>query len=405
MDKSDIDFLKGLVRDSDIKIILLVMDGLGGLPRTPRGKTELETARRKNLDALARESALGLINPVDCGITPGSGPSHLALFGYDPVKYIISRGALEAAGIDFPLEKTDVAARVNFATLDKNGIITDRRAGRISTEKNAELCRKLSRIKFSGMEIFVRPVKEHRAVVIFRREGLSDKVTDSDPQVEGKAVLEAKPLDNSPEASRTAGIANSFTQEALRVLQDSHPANGLLLRGFAMPPHLPGFEELYKLRAAAVAAYPMYRGLSRFCGMKVLQTGTAIADEFDTLEREFKNYDYFYVHIKGTDSAGEDGDFNRKVKVIEEADREIGRLLKLKPVTIAVTGDHSTPSLLKSHSWHPVPFLLYSRYARPDKAGSFTESACAKGGLGQFPAVKVMALLLAHSLRLNKFGA
>lgn len=400
-----LDFLKDLSRPNENKIILLVMDGLGGLPLKAGGKTELESASRKNLDKLARSSILGLINPVGHGITPGSGPSHLALFGYDPLRYFISRGALEAAGIDFPLERNDIAARINFATIDQNGVITDRRAGRISTEKNIELCQKLSGIKRSGTEIFVRPVKEHRAVVVFRREGLSDKVTDSDPQVEGKRISEVKALDNSDEASRMAGMANDFIKEALTVLQDSHPANALLLRGFASPPHLPSFEEVYKLRAAAIATYPMYKGLARLCGMDVLKSGTTMKEEFKILEIEFKNYDFFYVHIKGTDSAGEDGDFKRKIAVIDEVDKEIPRLLRLRPTALAITGDHSTPSLLKSHSWHPVPFLLSSPYARADKTAAFTESECLKGGLGQFPAMAIMPLLLAHALRLNKFGA
>ena len=400
-----IDLLKGLVQTSDIKIVLLVIDGLGGLPLNARGKTELETAGRKNLDSLAKKSVLGLINPVDYGITPGSGPAHLALFGYDPVKYSISRGALEAAGIDFALKKNDIASRINFATIDKNGIITDRRANRITTEKNTELCKKLSNIKIEGVEIFIRPVKEHRAVVVFRKEGLSDKVTDSDPQAEGKGILEVKALEPKPEASRMANIANAFIKEAVAKLQDSHPANAILMRGFAAPPSLPTFKETYKFKSAAIATYPMYKGLSRFCGMEILKTGTTIAEEFKTLEREFNNYDYFYIHIKGTDSAGEDGDFKRKVKVIEEVDKEISRLASLKPVTLAITGDHSTPSLVKSHSWHPVPILLFSPYCRPDTSSSFTETECVKGGLGQFPSVKVMSILLAHSLRLKKFGA
>jgi len=398
------DLLKGLIQTSDIKIVLLVIDGLGGVPLKSGGETELEKARRKNLDSLAKESILGLINPVDYGITPGSGPAHLALFGYDPIKYTINRGALAAAGIDFALQRNDVAARINFASIDKDGKVLDRRAGRIATEKNIEICKKLSSIKIEGVEIFIRPVKEHRAVVVFRGDGLSDKVTDSDPQVTGKLLLEVKALD--PEASKMAGIANQFIKEALKVLKESHPANAILMRGFASHPSIPTFEEVYKLKSAAIATYPMYKGLARFCGMEILETGTSIAQEFNTLEKEFKNYDYFYIHVKGTDSAGEDGDFNRKVKVIEEVDKEISRLSQLKkPMTLAITGDHSTPSLLKSHSWHPVPFLLYSPYCRPDKSRSFTESECVGGGLGRFPSVKVMALLLAHSLRLKKFGA
>lgn len=399
----ELDFLKRLVRRGDIKIILLVMDGLGGIPLSPEGRTELESASRRNLDNLAKKSILGLANPVDYGITPGSGPSHLALFGYDPFKYLISRGALEAAGIDFPLQRNDVAVRINFATIDRDGNVTDRRAGRISTEKNVEICKNLSRIKIEGIEVFVRPVKEHRAVVVFRGDGLSEKVTDSDPQVVGKPVLEIRPLE--PEASKMAEIANLFTRKALEILKDCHPANALLMRGFASHPSLPTFEEIYKLKSAAIATYPMYKGLARFCGMKILECGSTIEDEFRVVESEFKNYDFFYVHVKGTDSAGEDGDFKRKVAVINEVDREIPRLLRLEPLTLAITGDHSTPSLLRSHSWHSVPFLLFSPYCRPDKSQCFTESDCLRGGLGLFPSIKIMSLLMAHSLRLNKYGA
>lgn len=400
---TNLEIIKEIAQPSPSKIVLLVIDGLGGLPHPQTGKTELETARTPNLDQLATKGICGLTEPVAPGITPGSSPGHLALFGYDPISYNIGRGVLEAMGIDFELEPGDVAARGNFCTVDETGLITDRRAGRISTERCTELCQLLDGQIIKGVKVFVRPVREHRFVTIFRGEGLIPEVTDSDPQQIGVTPKSVVPL--SPKAERLASITNEFVTQAKTILAKHYPANMILLRGFSQHPRFPSLSELYKLKPAAIASYPMYRGLAKLVGMEVLKTGASIEDEFMTLKQNYPNYDFFYLHIKGTDSAGEDGDFKHKVSVLEQIDRTLPELINLKPEVIIITGDHSTPALLKGHSWHPVPFLLYSQWCRPDKVREFSETACASGALGRFPATQVMLLAMANALKLTKFGA
>ncbi len=395
--------LQYLVIQTESKLVMVVIDGLGGLPL--RGKTELEAAKMPNLDRLASKSIGGLIDPISYGITPGSGPSHLALFGYDPFQYEIGRGVMEALGIDVPLSKDDLAVRGNFATIDEKGIIVDRRAGRIPTEKNREICGFLgNEIKeVEGVRISVYPGKEHRFVLVFRGEGLRDDLTDADPQKDGLKAKEAEGL--SQEARRMAEIVNLYLKKANEVLKPFHPANTVLLRGFSKIPQIPTMSERFKLRPAAIATYPMYRGLARLVGMEILKTGETLQEEVETLKKYLDRHDFFYIHFKKTDSAGEDGNFKMKVKVLEEIDRVIPSILKLKPDVLVVTGDHSTPSLLKGHSWHPNPILLYSRYIRPDGIRRFTERSCGKGQLGRFPAVQILPLMLANGLKLKKFGA
>jgi len=399
----NLELIKTIARPSPAKIVLLVIDGLGGLPNPKTGKTELETANTPNLDQLATKAICGLIDPVSPGITPGSAPGHLALFGYNPLTFTIGRGVLEAIGIDFNLESGDVAARGNLCTVDEAGLVTDRRAGRISTAKSTELCQLLDGLVIDKAKILVHPVKEHRFIVVFRGEGLAPDVSDSDPQQTGVAPKIITAL--NPQASRTASIASQFIARAKAILSKHHPANMVLLRGFSQRPQFPTMGEIYKLKPAAIAGYPMYRGLAKLVGMEVLETGTSIEDEFVTLKRNYANYDFFFLHIKGTDSAGEDGDFDRKVRIIEQVDNALSTLMSLEPDVLVVTGDHSTPALLKGHSWHPVPILLYSKWCRPDRVGEFSESACASGGLGRFPATQVMLLAMANALKLTKFGA
>lgn len=388
---------------TDSKILLLVLDGVGGLPQD--GETEMEKARTPNLDNLASRSICGLTDAIGYGITPGSGPSHLALFGYDPVEYIIGRGVLEALGIGIELTQKDMAARGNFANMDKRGIIVDRRAGRISTEKNSELCGLLGKNieKIKGVKVLIRTGKEHRFVVIFRGDGLNGPVSDADPQKNGEKAKPARAL--SPKAKKTEEVANSFIQKAGEVLKNQHPANAVLLRGISRVPRIPSMGELFKLTPAAIATYPMYKGLARLVGMEILPTGETIEDELNTLKENFGKYDFFYMHIKKTDSSGEDGNWEKKVKAIEEVDRFIPEILGLKFDVIVITSDHSTPCLLKSHSWHPNPFLLHSKFIRIDEAKRFTERECSRGGLGRFPAVSAMPLMLANGLKLTKFGA
>jgi 2,3-bisphosphoglycerate-independent phosphoglycerate mutase len=397
------EILCSLAGQTDSKLVMVVIDGIGGLP--VRGKTELEAAKIPNLDHLASKSTCGLIDPISYGITPGSGPSHLALFGYDPFEFEIGRGVMEALGVGLKMTKNDLAARANFATIDEQGRIVDRRAGRIPTEKNEEICRFLQdKIReVEGIHIRVHPGKEHRFVVMFQGEGLREDLTDSDPQKDGLAAKKVKPL--SPEAQRTADIVNHYIRRATEVLKPLHPANTILLRGFSKVPELPTLSDRFKLRAAAIATYPMYRGLARLVGMDVLETGESLKDEVETLKRSFADYDFFYIHFKKTDSAGEDGDFKKKVKALEEIDCIIPSILRLKPDVLVVTGDHSTPAALKAHSWHPNPILLHSNYVRPDRIRRFTERDCQKGQLGRFPAKHVLPLMLANGLKLKKFGA
>lgn len=397
--------IRTLHEKNNARILLLVADGLGGLPMKKGGDTELEAASTPNLDSLARVSSCGLLEPVGPGITPGSGPAHMALFGYDPIRYNIGRGVLSALGIDFALTSKDVAARFNFATLDSDGNIADRRAGRISTEENLALVERLREgvDLGEGIEVFIETVKEHRGLVVFRGEGLSGEIRDTDPQEAGVPPLPARALDKRSE--KTAGVANLFISQAREILKEEKRANMILLRGFAKYHPLPTMAERYGLRSCAVAQYPMYRGLARLVGMTVAPHTSDIDEDIAALKDAFGDYDFFYLHYKKTDSRGEDGDFEGKIKAIEELDSLVPRLLELKPDVFAVTADHSTPCALATHSWHPVPLLLSSAYCRADAADRFDEKNCALGALGLRPSTDLMPILLAHARKLMKFGA
>ena len=397
------ELVRELAEKNGSKIVMLVADGLGGLPMEPHGKTELETASTPNLDALAGRGTSGLSVPVLPGITPGSGPGHLGLFGYDPLAFKIGRGALEATGIGFELGPQDVAARGNFCTLDAAGLISDRRAGRIPSEESFKVVERLQSVKIPGVETFVKPVKEHRFVVVFRGQGLDGGVADTDPQAIGVEPLNPVPL--TPAAQRTADVAKEFVRQARAILADEKKANGLVLRGFAAKPQLPSYLDLYGLRAAAIAVYPMYKGLAQLAGMTLVGKAQSLDEQIDELAKCWNDYDFFFLHYKYTDSTGEDGAFEQKVKRIEELDRAMPRIEKLRPDVLIVTGDHSTPSRLKSHSWHPVPTLLVADTCRPDGLTKFSERDCLRGGFGQFPAKHLMLLAMAHSLRFGKYGA
>jgi 2,3-bisphosphoglycerate-independent phosphoglycerate mutase len=395
--------IKDLREANTTKIVLVVADGLGGLPMEPGGKTELETARTPNLDACTREGVTGLSTPVLPGITPGSGPGHLGLFGYDPLQYQIGRGILEALGINFPVTPRDVAARGNFCTVDAAGLITDRRAGRPTTERCVAMCRKLAEIKVPGVELFVEPVREHRFVVVFRGDNLGDKVNDTDPQQVGAAPLHA--VGEDPASQNTAKAVNTFIAEAARVLKDDAPTNMATLRGFARYPKIDTVQDVYGLRSCCIAVYPMYKGLARLVGMDVVDAGATLGEQVETLKKLWDKHDFFFMHYKYTDSTGEDGNFAAKVEMIEKLDAEIPRIRALNPDVLIVTGDHSTPSKMKSHSWHPVPVVLVAKMARTDGVSEFGESYCLRGGLGQFEAKYLMTLAMAHAGRLGKFGA
>jgi 2,3-bisphosphoglycerate-independent phosphoglycerate mutase len=385
------DYIPPLLHPSQSKIVLLVLDGLGGLPLNAGGLTELEAAHTPIMDRLAVEGTLGQVTPIRAGITPGSGPAHLALFGYDPIHYEIGRGVLESVGVGLQVKSGDVAARGNFCTLDKNGNISDRRAGRISTEEALPLVDKIAKVSIPGVNTEVRHVKEYRFAVVMRGDGLDPDIDDTDPQRTGVPPL--KPEARTSAAVHTADLFNKWIAEARAALSNEAKANGMTLRGFSSDPKLPTFKDSYGLNAAAISVYPMYKGVASLVGMQVIQfPGETPEDEFSA--------------FKKTDSKGEDGDFDGKAKVIEVVDNALPRLLDLNPDVLIITGDHSTPAKLRTHSWHPVPFLLWAPHtARPDDRTSFGEQACARGGLGDFPSMNTLPLALAHANRIDKFGA
>lgn len=395
--------LTPLIQEADTKIVLVVMDGLGGYADRLHG-TELEEAASPHLDALAVDGVTGLAEPVGPGITPGSGPGHLGLFGYDPEQFELGRGALSAAGLDFELRPGDVAARGNLCTLDANGAITDRRAGRIADDEAAAIVARLSDgVRLDGVEVFFRHEREHRVLVVLRGEGLEPHLTDTDPQRTGVPALDAEPLE--PEAKRTAELVAELSSQVRSLLANEPRANGILLRGFDTHRELPGFIERYGLRAAAIAIYPMYRGIARLLGMDVLGRPADLNEQLAIMRESWDRYDYFFLHHKYTDSAGEDGDRLRKIAAIEQLDAALPELRALGPDVIMVSGDHSTPSQMAAHSWHPVPVVVWSERCGRDDIDVFGERACIRGGLGIRPLKDLMAILLANAGRLAKYGA
>lgn len=398
-------FPDALVQADGGRIVLLVLDGLGGLPHPETGLTELESAPTPELDRLARRAALGLHLPVAHGITPGSGPGHLALFGYDPVHYNIGRGVLSALGVGFPIQPGDIAIRLNFATLDTQGRIADRRAGRPSDNENRRLVAKLrDGVRApDGVELFFESEKEHRAVLVLRGDGLLAGLADTDPQETGVPPLPARALEAASEP--TARVLQELLDAAFDALSDEPAANAILARGIDAFVPFPTFQERYALRARAIAKYPMYRGVARLVGMESSRVPDSDAEAIDVLEDGFADYDFHFVHFKAMDSRGEDGDFAAKSRAIAAIDELIPRVDALRPDVLMITGDHSTPSGLRAHSWHPVPVMIVSPWVRPQPDATFGERACARGELGIFPARSLLTLALAHAGRLVKYGA
>lgn len=394
-----------VVEDAETRIVFVIMDGVGGLPDPETGRTELETAETPNLDRLAAKAALGLIQPVGPGITPGSGPGHLALFGYDPVRWNIGRGVLSALGVDFVLREGDVAARLNFATVDDDGRISDRRAGRPSDDENRRLVRMLREAvrPSPGVELFFESEKEHRVVMILRGENLSADLSDTDPQETGVQPLHVRPT--SEYAKGTARLVQDILDQARAALRGEPRANAILARGFAAFQRYPSMADRYRLVARCIARYPMYRGVSRLLGMDVLPPPPTDAAVADGLHEEFGKYDFNFLHFKYTDSRGEDRNFAGKVAAIEAVDQLVPRIEAAGADVLVFTGDHSTPSRMGTHSWHPVPAMIVSPWTRPDSGATFGERSCLRGELGVFPAKDLMAYVLAHAGRLGKFGA
>ncbi|MCK9485620.1 MAG: 2,3-bisphosphoglycerate-independent phosphoglycerate mutase [Dehalococcoidia bacterium] len=398
----DLDLIRRLSQPADTKVILCVLDGLGGV-QGPRGRTELEEANTVHLDRMAEAGSLGRTLPVGHGITPGSGPGHIALFSYDPLEYEIGRGALETTGIGFELGPNDLAARGNLCDLDADGCITDRRAGRLPTEETTKVCEALRQIALPGVEVFVEPVQDQRFVLILRGEGLSAAISDSDPQREGVPPHEVAAT--SPEGERTADLVRQWVTRAHKILGTRERGNGTLLRGWSKRPDMPPFPDLWKLRAAAVTVYPMYRGVAKLCGMDSIEGAQDFQQQIDLVRKHWDDYDFFFLHYKYTDSAGEDGDFRSKVDAISEFDAMLPGLLDLEPNVVVVTGDHSTPATMAVHSWHPVPLLVWGDNVRRDHLHQFSEPNCAVGEIGTIPAKEVLPLAFAHAGRLAKYGA
>ena len=398
-----------LLVKTNAKLALIVLDGLGDIATGgPDSSTPLEAAYTPNLDALTQGSAQGRMIPVAPGITPGSGPGHLGLFGYDPLEFQVGRGVIEALGLGIDLKPGDVCARANFCTLDAKGIVTDRRAGRIATEVCEELCEILSKKikKIGDTQVIIRAGKEHRFVVIFRGKGLEGPLTDSDPNREGLPIASVKPTDaKSAKQKKAAKLVADFYAAALPLIAKKKPANGFLMRGIAHQPAIPTFEQRYGLRAAAIAVYPMYKGLAQLVGMEKIEGPQTIAEQFERYVAEYDNYDYFFIHYKYTDKAGEDGNFEAKRKAIEDFDAALPILLRKKPDVIAITGDHSTPVAMKGHSWHPQPVLLNSACSGSDKLERFTETGANMGSLGIFEAKYLIRLMQANAKMFDKFGA
>jgi 2,3-bisphosphoglycerate-independent phosphoglycerate mutase len=391
------------------KMVLLVLDGLGDIAtREQNFMTPLEAARTPHLDSIARNGAQGRMLPVAPGITPGSGPGHLALFGYDPLEFQVGRGVIEALGLGLELQGGDIAARANFCTLDAKGIVTDRRAGRIETSVCEQLCEVLAaKIKKIGdTQVIIKAGKGHRFVVVFRGKGLEGPLTDADPHHEGAPIPEVAPVDaSSTKAAKAAALVKEFYKAALPLLAKKKPANGFLMRGIAHQPHIPSFEERYKLKPGCIAVYPMYKGLAQLVGMAKLEGPQTIAQQFERYLAEYDNYDYFFIHYKYTDMYGEDGDFEAKKKAIEELDAALPILLGKPPEVLAITGDHSTPCAAKGHSWHPQPVLLTSPLSGWDKLERFTETGANCGSLGHFDAKYLIRLMQANAKMFDKFGA
>jgi len=397
------------------KILFIVIDGVGGLPLPETGLTELETAFTPNLNKMASRGITGMSMPIAPGIAPGSGVAHLALFGYDPIKYAIGRGAIAAYGVNLDMEKGNVAVRVNFAGFSPEGAVMDRRAGRLSTEKNMKLCKMLRDIKIPGVDIIVETVLDYRSVVIFKGEGLYPNLSDSDPQRVGKSIFpgEIKALDDESSSMKEIAIkfvnmANEILKEGAKGIADLENDQhvGILTRGYSWRPEIPSMKDLYKLnKLGAFATYPDYRGVAKIVGMEIAYTGDELEEQIDVLEKSIDKYDFFFFHVKKTDSAGEDGNFHKKVHLIEEFDNLVPRLEQLDIDVKVVTGDHSTPATFKGHSWHPVPFVLNGKWCRPDNVKGFSESQCEKGALGQFQATEAMLYALGMAGRIAKFGA
>jgi len=413
-----------------LKAILVIADGMADRPvEGLNWKTPLEAASKPSLNQIAKTGICGILDPISPGTPPGSDTATLALLGYDALKVYTGRGALEALGSGVQVLPGDVAFRCNFATCNENGVILDRRAGRIANEDAVKLADSLQRIKLkksSNAEFLFKNTIQHRNVLSIRGPKLSTALSDSDPGKTGEKASEIKPLDNSSEARMTAKIVNELSHEFRNVLRN-HPvneervrrglpsANIVLCRGVGTIPSVKPLSQIYGIRASCVAAVPLVKGVCKVVGMKVLDvkgaTGTPQTNymaKARAVVQALRNSDYVLLHVKATDVASHDGNAKQKIEIIEKIDSMLGYLLDnvdLRSTYLAVTADHTTSTATGHHEGDPVPIAITGPYVRYDNVIEYGERSCAEGGLSRIRGMDLMPILMNLLGKTSKFGA
>ncbi|MEI6512009.1 MAG: 2,3-bisphosphoglycerate-independent phosphoglycerate mutase [bacterium] len=405
--------------------LLLIADGMGDRPcKVLKGKTPLEAARRPNMDALAGDGECGLMDVIAPGIRCGSDTGHLAMLGYDPRKVYTGRGPFEALGIGMEVKGGDIAFRCNFSTATPDMVVTDRRAGRIK-EGTKQLTEAVDGAEIDGILCLFKESVAHRGALVLRGPGLSPMVSDADPHAEGEKVHEAKPLDNTPEAKKTAEVINKWVKLTYERLKDAPlnkqreaeglpPANIILPRGAGAAPHIGNFNKQNNVNAACVVETGLVRGIARFVGMTILDapgaTGGPDSDLnsiADTIVEAFKDHNFVLCNVKAPDQCGHDNDPELKCQVIEKFDSMVGYLMKRLPedTIVAITADHSTPCEVKDHSGDPVPLLVCGPGVRRDDVAEFHELTVYKGALQRVRGTDLVNIITQLMLVQEKFGA
>ncbi len=399
-----------------MKIVFIVFDGLADRPIKELGnKTPLEVANKPNLDELAKRGVNGLLDIISPGKRIGSDVAHLSILGYDPYKYYTGRGPLEASGIGLELDSNDVAFRANFATVSEDFTVIDRRAGRIK-EGTKELEKAINEIDI-GVDFIFKASVAHRGALVLKGKGLSDKVSDTDPHEVGVKVMEAKPLENTKEAKRTAEIINEFTKKVHEVLNNHRvnverakrglpKANIVLLRGAGRTPKLEPFEKRYGIKGACIAKTAIIKGIARLLGMEVIDSKEDFLERGKQIFEALNRNDFVLLNIKEPDEAGHDGNYEKKIKIIEEADKMIGMFLDyVEENYLVVLSDHTTPVSFRDHTGDEVPVLIAGPEVRSDDVTTFSERSVYKGYLNRIRALDLMTYMLNLTNRLEKYGA
>ncbi|ENN96071.1 cofactor-independent phosphoglycerate mutase [Methanocaldococcus villosus KIN24-T80] len=405
-----------------MKIIIFIIDGLGDRPNE-KGETPLKIAKKPTMNRIAEEGICGLMNAIDIGIRPGSDTAHLAILGYDPYKVYTGRGPLEAFGLGLDLKEGDIAFRCNFATVDDNFIVKDRRAGRLDFETAKILEKEIDGLEIDGVKVIFRS-KGYRGALVLRGEGLDYMVTDADPHKDNVKVEEVKPL--RKEAEKTAEILNKLLKIIYNKLKDHPvnierekkglpPANIILPRGAGIVPKVEKFYEKYKMKGAVICGTALIKGIGKMLGLDVIEVEGAngtpnsnIMGKAKALLNNLDKYDFFLINVKAADEAGHDGKFELKKEIIEKIDNMLSYIfenINKDSVYFVLTGDHSTPIEVKDHSADPVPIVIWGKSVRKDDVKEFDEFACAKGGLHWIKGEHVMRILLDLTNRNEKFGA